>query len=214
MSSPGIAAVVIYTFPLWVALLSRPILGHHLGPRHWGSIVLGFTGVALISQIGHAPGAPGVFVPAILALLAAAVAWAFGTVLIQRRFPPEQMLEASEFQLIGGTVTLFLATLLFIPIPLPRVTPDLVASVLWMGVLGTAAAYAIWFTLLGRTRAATLSAYVFLVPVVALVASVALLGERLSILQIAGVGLVLLSIYGIGRARWSETTSEGPPGIR
>ena len=206
---PGIAAVVIYTFPLLVALLSPVVLGHRLGARHWASVGVGFVGIALISQIGESGGS-AVSLPAILLLLGAAVSWAFGTVVFQRRFRREQLVEASAYQLVGGTVALLVATLLFAPTPLPHVNADLVASLAWMGVLGTAAAYAIWFTLLGRTRAATLSAYVFLVPVVALAASVLLFGERLSILQVGGVALVLVSIYGIGRARWEESPPPGP----
>jgi drug/metabolite transporter (DMT)-like permease len=50
--TPGIAAVVIYTFPLWVALLSYPILSQMMRPFQWGAIALGFVGVALISQVG------------------------------------------------------------------------------------------------------------------------------------------------------------------
>lgn len=208
---PGIAAVVIYTFPLWVALLSQPMLGQRLGLRHWVSAAVGFGGVALISQIGE-NGGSHVSVLALALLLTAAIAWAIGTVLFQRRFRGEQLVEASAYQLIGGAVALVAATLVISPTPLPGASLDLAAALLWMGVLGTAVAYAIWFTLLGRTPAATLSAYVFLVPVVALAASVALFGERLSILQLGGVGLVLVSIYGIGRARWATPVVPNAPG--
>jgi probable blue pigment (indigoidine) exporter len=201
---PGIAAVVIYTFPLWVAVLSNPVLGSRLTARHWLSVAIGFAGVALISQLGQS-GTGGVAWVAILELLVAAIAWAMGTVLFQRRFPREQMMEANAYQLIGGTVALLAATLLLSPVPLPQPTVTLVGAVLWLGVVGTALAYAIWTLLLGRTRAATVSAFLFLVPVVALAVSAAYFGERLSLTQVVGVGLVLVSIYGIGRARWDPT---------
>jgi probable blue pigment (indigoidine) exporter len=196
--TPGLAAVLIYTFPLWVALLSLPVLSQRLSSVQWGSVVVGFVGVGLISQLGLA-GSSAVSLPAAAALLTAAIAWALATVLFQRRFRREEMMEANAFQLVGGSAGLAVAVLLLAPEPLPSPTWELLASVVWMGVLGTAAAYAIWFTLLGRTRASTLSAYTFLVPVVALAVSVALLGEKLSVAQVAGVGLVLASIYGIGR---------------
>ncbi|MGC2359591.1 MAG: EamA family transporter [Thermoplasmata archaeon] len=206
---PGIAAVVIYTFPLWVAVLSNPVLGSRLTARHWVSVAIGFAGVALISQIGE-NGTGGVAWVAILELLAAAVAWAMGTVLFQRRFPREQMMEANAYQLIGGTVALLAATFLLTPTPIPQPTATLVGAVVWLGVVGTALAYAIWTLLLGRTRAATLSAFLFLVPVVALGVSAAYFGERLSLTQLAGVGLVLVSIYGIGRARWDPQSRQSP----
>jgi drug/metabolite transporter (DMT)-like permease len=197
---PGIASVVIYTFPLWVALLSAPVLGRPLGRVAWLAIATGFVGVALVSEAWTHVG-PGLSIAPILELLAAASSWAVGTVLFQRRFNAPQMLSASAYQLAGGTLGLCGALLLTGVEPLPRVTLDFVAAVLWLGILGTAVGYAIWFTLLGRTPAARLSAYLFFVPVVALTASILLLGERLVWVQAAGVGLVILAIYGIGRAR-------------
>ena len=196
---PGVAAVVVYTYPLWVALLSAPVLSHRLTRRHWVSVAGGFVGVALISQVGALVGT-NVPLWAILELLVAAVAWGVGTVVIQRRFRREEMLEANFYQLLGGTVGLLLLTLVLAPTPTPSWGWQLGVTVFWLGILGTAIAYSIWFDLLGRTRAATLSAYLFLVPVVALAASAIVFSERLTWLQLVGVVLVLASIYGIGRA--------------
>jgi len=207
--TPGLAAVIIYTFPLWVALLSLPVLGRGLHGCQWASVGVGFAGVALISQLGETGGS-SVSVPAAVALLLAALAWALGTVLFQRRFRPSQLMEANAWQLLGGTSGLLAATLAIAPRPLPTATPSLVASLLWMGLLGTAAAYLIWFSLLARTPASTLSAYTFLVPVVALAFSAAFLGERLDYLQLVGVALVLASIYGIGRAYGNRSEHDGP----
>ena len=196
---PGLAAVLTYTFPLWVAILSPRVLGHRLTLLHWGAIAGGFLGVVLISEVWNVLSS-GVSLVAVLELLAAAISWAIGTVLFQRRFRREEMIEANAFQLLGGTAGLLVAVGLLTPVPLPTFSLSLVLAVVWLGVLGTTLAYIVWFWLLGRTRAATLSAYVFLVPVVALSASAIVFGERLVPVQLAGVALVLLSIYGISRA--------------
>ncbi len=196
---PGVAAVVIYTFPLWVALLSRPILGHVLAPMQTAAIAAGFVGVALISQVWEVAGGTVALLP-LAALLGAAICWAFGTVLFQRRFRPEHSLDANAWGLLGGTLFLGAAVALVAPAPLPHLgSPALWESVAWLGLIGTGLAYASWYTLLARTRAATLSAYLFLVPVVALVASAVVFGERLVAIQLLGVGLVLVSLLGIGR---------------
>ena len=212
---PGVAAVMIYTYPLWVAILSAPVLSHQLTARHWVSVAFGFVGVVLVSQVGDFTGTTLALTP-IVELLIAAFAWAMATVVIQRRFRGEEMLEANVFQLVGGVVGLLVLTLILTPTALPDASrPELWVSVLWLGVMGTAVAYSIWFNLLGRTRAATLSAYLFLVPVVAMAASAVVFRERLSYLQLVGVTFVLASIYGIGRAPGgSETSPTRDPSAR
>ena len=204
---PGLAAVLTYTFPLWVAILSPIVLGHRLSRLHWTAVAGGFLGVVLISGGWNVLSA-GVSLVAVLELLGAAVSWAVGTVLFQRRFRREEMFEANAFQLFGGTAGLVALVGIFSPLPLPSVSLSLGLSVLWLGVLGTTLAYLVWFWLLGRTRAATLSAYVFLVPVVALGASAIVFGERLTLLQLAGVGLVFLSTYGISSGRGMADSTE------
>ncbi len=197
--APGLAAVIIYTFPLWVAILSVPVLQHRLKSGQWLALALGFGGVVLASQVWETRSSSASLMP-IVELLAAAISWAVGTAVFQRRFPVSAIQEANAYQLIGGSVALLGATLIFTPHPLPTFTISFWLTVLWLGVLGTALAYVIWFWLLGRTEAATLAAYTFLVPVVALAASVTYFHESLSALQIAGVALVLVSIYGIASA--------------
>ena len=97
---PGIASVMIYTFPFWVALLSAPVLGRPLSRAAWAAIATGFLGVALISQAWALFG-PGLSVVPILELLAAALSWAVGTVLFQRRFRASQALSGCAYQLAG-----------------------------------------------------------------------------------------------------------------
>lgn len=206
---PGLAAVLTYTFPLWVAVMSPSLLGHRLTRWHYLAVGIGFGGVALIAEVWSTLGR-SVSLLAIVELLGAALAWAVGTVLFQRRFHRTEMLEANAFQLIGGSVGLLVLVLLFVPLSPPTLSVPLGISLAWLGILGTAAAYTIWFTLLGRTRAATLSAYVFLVPVVALIASAFLYSERLDPIQLVGVALVFLSIYGIARTPDARGTLEEP----
>ncbi|MFZ1023757.1 MAG: EamA family transporter [Thermoplasmata archaeon] len=198
--APGLTAVIIYTFPLWVALLSAPFLNQRLTTRHWVAVSVGFAGVVLASKVWQVGGSSFSLLP-VGELLVAALAWALGTVLFQRRFEPASYQEANAFQLIGGVGALLIATLVLTPLPLPHFSISFAITVVWLGVLGTGLAYVIWFRLLSRTKAATLAAYTFLVPVVALVASVSYFHESLSVLQVVGVVLVLGSVYGIATAR-------------
>ncbi len=194
----GEAAVVIYTYPIWVSLVSTPLLGHRLGWGHWAAVAGGFAGVVLVSEPWSASAAGVAFVP-FAELLAAAVCWAVATVLFQRRFPPRKLAAANGYQLLGGSAALLLLSFLLEPRTLPHWTPSLGLSVVWMGIYGTTFAYVVWFWLLERERASTVSAYLFLVPLGALALGVVFASESVSLLQAVGVLLVLGSIYAVPR---------------
>ena len=197
--APGEAAVVIYTFPLWVALFSPLALGSRLARSHWAAVGTGFAGVVLVSQPwtsggGRIPATP------LVELLVAAVSWAGATVAFQRRFTPAKLPQANGYQLLGGASALLAASALFGVVRWPPAAPQLWASVAWLGLFGTAFAYGVWFFLLRSVHASSLSAFAFLVPLTALALSVALEGEHIDLLQGAGVVCVLVGIYLVGRS--------------
>ncbi|MCI4324334.1 MAG: DMT family transporter [Thermoplasmata archaeon] len=191
---PGETAVLVYTFPLWVTLLSGPLLRTTPSAWQWVAVSTGFFGVILVSQpwVGGAGSlAPG----PVVELLAGSIAWAFGTIAFKRRFTGPKVVPANAMQLTGGALALLVVAPLMEGTFLPPSSGVFLAVILWLGVLGTALAYSIWFRLLDRLPAATLSGYTFLVPLVALTASLVLLGDTLGPLQVVGVAAVLLAIY-------------------
>ncbi len=201
--APGETAVVVYTFPLWVALFSPWMLGRPLHRPHGVAIGLGFAGVVLVSEPWQAAGA-GPTPLALLELLVAAVSWAAATVAFQRRFPASELAAANAYQLLGGAAALLVAALVLDPARWPQPGPVLGVSVVWLGLFGTAFAYIVWFYLLESIPAHTLSGYSFLVPLGALGLSVILEGERLSPTQLAGVALVLAGTYLVARVAGPE----------
>ena len=50
-------SAIMFTGPLWVCLLSIPLLGERVGPRRWAAILVGFVGVLVVTRpwTGHAP---------------------------------------------------------------------------------------------------------------------------------------------------------------
>lgn len=189
---PGQTAVLVYTFPLWVTLVSGPVLREHPRATQLAAVAVGFGGVVLVSE-PWASGAGALQPLAIVELIGAAISWAIGTVLFKRRFRGPTIFAASAWQLVGGAAVLGVGAVV---IGAPAVwSPTIVPIVLWLGVIGTAIAYTIFFRLLDRIPAVTVSAYTFLVPLVALVASFFVFGERLSMVQGVGVVAVLGAIY-------------------
>ncbi len=199
----GQTAVIVYTFPLWVVLLSFLLLADRAPRLAWASVVIGFLGVVLIEQPWN--GASGTLPPVALAeLLAAAASWALGTVLFKSRIRGPALRTANAYQLLCGSALLIIAAAVFEPHPTIAITASFVASLLWLGLIGTALAYVVWFMLLERFPAPTVSTWAFLTPVVALVAAVLIFGETLDVVQLAGVAAVLASAFVIARKAASE----------
>jgi probable blue pigment (indigoidine) exporter len=205
---PGQAAVLVYTFPLWVTLLSAILLRTAPSGLQVLAVAGGFIGVVFVSQPWLSGGAGLAPLP-VLELLGGALSWGVGTVAFKRRFPGPKVAAANGLQLVGGAATLFGVSLLAEGPHLPAASWPEIGIVLWLGIVGTALAYSIWFRLLDRRSASTLSGYTFLVPVVALTASTVFLGERVDPIQALGVALVLLALY--GNARGARGPSRSAP---
>ncbi len=76
------------------------------------------------------------------------------------------------------------------------------AAVLYMAVVGSAVAYVLYFWLLRYLEASQLSAFTYLLPVLATLLGIALLGERGSWRQVFGGVLALAGVY------WTESGRE------
>jgi drug/metabolite transporter (DMT)-like permease len=199
---PGEASVLIYTFPIWTLILSIPILKDRPSPLKVGASFLGFGGVALVAGTGTISWTSNF--AAIALLLISGFSFAVDTVLFKRLYKGEQLLRANVWQLGGASVFLLIWALVSEPIQKINWTWQLAGSIVWIGVLGTAVVYVLWFTLLSRYNAASFSAYMFLVVLVALVASFFIFGEKIDALQLVGVVALVMSIYLVNRTAASE----------
>ncbi len=208
---PGEASVFIYLFPIWVLLLSVPLLGQRPLPLQLAGVFLGFGGVVLVAGVGTRAlgGSPG----DLLLLTAAGACWAIGTVLSKRAFGRFEMVTANAWQLAAGTAVLGGVGFATEPWGSIQWTGDLLVVVAWSGILGTGAAYLIWYYLLAHNSAGPLSAFTFLVVVVAWVGSITLFQESIDPVQVAGVALILIALYLVGRGGTREP-ARPPEGLR
>jgi O-acetylserine/cysteine efflux transporter len=84
-------------------------------------------------------------------------------------------------------------------------------AVLYLALIATVLAYAIWGHLLRRYPAATVAPFALLIPFVAAYSSSLVFGERFGPLRLAGMGLVLLGLAVIvARGRTAPLTGGSP----
>ncbi|MFY2057978.1 EamA family transporter [Achromobacter xylosoxidans] len=186
----GVAATLGAIQPLIVILLARALLGTPVRGLAVLAALAGIGGVALLVLGPKAALDP----VGVAAGLASAASMALGTVLSRRWQPPVSALAFTSWQLTAGGALLLPVALLAEP-ALPPVTTLNVLGIAYLGLIGAALTYVIWFRGLARLEPAVVSSLGFLSPVSAVLLGWALLDQRLSAAQMAGMAIVVGSVW-------------------
>ena len=186
----GVAATLGAIQPLIVILLARALLGTPVRGLAVLAALAGIGGVALLVLGPKAALDP----VGVAAGLASAASMALGTVLSRRWQPPVSALAFTSWQLTAGGALLLPVALLAEP-ALPPVTTLNVLGIAYLGLIGAALTYVIWFRGLARLEPAVVSSLGFLSPVSAVLLGWALLDQRLSAAQMAGMVIVVGSVW-------------------
>ena len=186
----GAAATVGAVQPLVVVFLASWVLGSALRPASVLAALAGLAGVALLVLT------PGVRLDAmgIAAGLAGAVSMACGTVLTRKWRPPVPLLTFTAWQLTAGGV-LLLPVALWAGPDFPAPTPGHLIGLAWLGLVGAALTYVLWFRGITRLEPNMVAPLGFLSPLTAILLGWVFLGQTLTSVQMAGVALVLGGIW-------------------
>ncbi|ETA49492.1 EamA family transporter [Ponticoccus alexandrii] len=197
----GVAATVGAVQPLVVLYLSKLLLDQGVRPA---AVIAGVGGLLGVGLLVLTPGAALDWV-GLLAALGGALSMAFGTVLTRRWQPPVPALTFTAWQLTAGGALLLPIAFLIEP-ALPPLDTAAVFGFVWLGLIGGAATYFLWFRGIARLDPATVAPLGLLSPVAATILGLAILGETLSIVQAAGMMLVLSSVWFAQRAQLRAVT--------
>jgi len=191
----GVAATVGAVQPLIVIGFARVVLARQITPAAVVAAMAGLAGVALLVLTPNAALDP----IGIAAGLAGAISMAAGTVLTRHWQPDVPALTFTAWQLTAGGLLLVPLALLLEP-PLPPLTAHNLFGFLWLGLIGGAVTYILWFRGIARLEPSAVASLGFLSPMVATLLGWLLLGQTLSPLQIIGFATVLISVWLAQRA--------------
>lgn len=194
----GVAATVGAIQPLIVLGLSRGLMGPAVRPL---SVIAGLAGIGGVALLVLTPAAH-LDPIGIAAGLAGAVSMAFGTVLSRHWQPPVPPLTFTAWQLTAGGLLLVPVALAFEP-ALPVPTLHNLLGFAHLGVIGAALTYLVWFRGLSRLDPATVSPLGFLSPLVAVIVGWALLSQDLGPFQVAGMVVILASVW---LSQWAQSS--------
>lgn len=191
----GVVALLLYTHPAVVAVLSAWLLHEHLGQRKLTALVVALAGTALtvLPAILGSSGDPASTQPAgiLLGLLASAIY--SGYIVINARVAQRVPASAMAATVIASAAVVFVV-LVAMRGPRWPAAPDGWIAVLVIALVSTLAAITLFFAGLrriGPTRAATLST---LEPVCTVTLAAIVLGERILPVQMLGGMLILLAV--------------------
>jgi drug/metabolite transporter (DMT)-like permease len=191
--------VFIYLSPCLTALgLHLFLRSERLAGGQWAGVMLAFAGIAVAFGDGFLHGRSS-WVGDAFGMIGAAL-WAATTVVIRTtRLTSASATKTLFYQVGVSAAALPIASALIGERGDAAVTPFLVASLLYQGVIVTFASYLIWFWLLTRYLAARLSVFTFLTPLFGVITGVLLLGEPLTATFAGAAALVGAGIYLVNR---------------
>jgi drug/metabolite transporter (DMT)-like permease len=192
--SSSTAGIINATTPLWTVIFA-------LAVRHQKSVtalqaaglIVGFGGALLIfSPWGSAS---AVTSAGGLECLAAAVSYAISYVYMDRYVVRRGLspIALSACQLLAAAVMLAVA-LAVTGTRAPHFTAASVAGVVILGIFGTGIAYVLNYQIITSEGATVASTVTYLLPVVAIVLGVLVLGENITAMVLAGIALVLAGV--------------------
>jgi drug/metabolite transporter (DMT)-like permease len=197
---------LIYTMPCFTSFFVM-ILNRKLDSFSIASLSFCSIGIWLI--IGNFQ-----FSSSHLIILSSAVSWSIGSIIAQRLETHIDFRVKVFWQVTFGCLCAFLVSPLFLDWPtetlkFPRgFTLTAAASVLFMGIVGGAIVFYIWFSLIKLQSAEYASYATLFSPIASIILAITYFGETLSTRTLTGFALILVSalIVNIVRPAWISRT--------
>ena len=208
------AGIINATTPLWTVTIAVAVRHQKsVTARQCAGLVVGFAGTLLIFSPWHS--ASSVASVGGLECLAASISYAISYVYMDKFLARRGMSPIT----LSACQLLVAAALLAVALPVsgagaPQVSAASLASLVILGVLGTGVAYVLNYQIITSEGATVAATVTYLLPVVAIVLGVVVLGEAVTVSVLAGIALVLAGVALTRRpgGRRPRNDEKGPAG--
>ena len=181
----GLAAVLNYSMPLWVAVMAHFLLGERLTLRKAGGILLSMAGMVVLMGVSS-----GGDICAMLIGLLSAVCWAVASIVFKLKLTALNMVQLATWQMVSGALALGVFTWAVPQGPVVWNTAAILC-LLYNGVLASALAFFLWSYVLSHMEAGKASVAVLAVPAVGVIGGILFLGEALTPQVMLGMTMIL-----------------------
>lgn len=190
----GPAVIVAYTMPVWVALLGSFVLRERLSLRRLGALGSGLLGLAvlLLTEVRRTG---GVLPAGALLVLLGAVFWAGGVVLQKRTAWTMPVSVLTGWQLVLGTVPFVPACFALSDFSVfGKLSTWALLAWAYSTFVGFVLGYYLFYQVIARLPVTIASITTLVVPVVGVLASGLLLGERVGAAELIALGAVVTAV--------------------
>jgi len=187
--SSSVAALSIATVPIWMAVFST-FWGHQITRQEWLGIMIGFIGIVLLNMGGTLQGQ----LSSALLLLLAAGSWSFGSVWSKHLAMPQGIMGAACQMLVGGIVLMLVSTYVAESWP-DRISSKSWASMMFLIVLSSLAAYSAYQYLLKTVRPLVASSNTFVNPIVAFIVGIWLANEEVTRIEYIALAVIIVGVF-------------------
>ncbi len=204
------AAILLFSNPIWVALLGRLFLHESLSRARALGLLLGMLGVALAIGRGALVAQDRAVLVGELCCLASAICWAVATAINKRANLPIGGWTLNFWQMLVGAVALLALAYADGERWPAAVTGAQWGWFAWLAIPASTGSFGLWFVALRRGGATLTSGYLFLAPLFAVVLSFLVLHTRLSALQLLGGTLIGLGLWLVNRVPRRRADDSAP----
>jgi drug/metabolite transporter (DMT)-like permease len=206
--SSSLAGILVASAPLFTAVLAVWVDHEERssGLRLAG-VLIGFAGVGLL--LGVDLGGGGAELLGGLAVVAAALGYAIGGLLVKHRLAGMAPVGMSGLVMTASALLLLPVAIGTAPGSFPSVGP--IAAIVALGVLGTGAAFVIFYWLISTVGPARTLLVTYVAPGFAIVYGALFLSEEIELATIAGLALILAGSWlsAEGRLPWRRRRFAG-----
>jgi drug/metabolite transporter (DMT)-like permease len=194
----GLASIINATTPLFTILVMAAAGDEKLHTRRIAGVVTGLIGVIILhgQNLGFQSG-EGI---GILLCLMAAFSYGLAALYARRKLSDSPPLATATFQMLASSLMMAVIAAVFErpwQLPMPGLTTWL--AMIGLAALSTALAYIVFFQILRRSGSTNVMLVTLLIPVTAILLGYLVLGESVSLREMAGalvIGSALLLIDG------------------
>jgi drug/metabolite transporter (DMT)-like permease len=190
----SVAAVLIATTPLWVALIAWARGDERLPRPGVVGVVLGFLGVCVLAWPS---GSARIDIIGALMVVGASLSWALGSYYSRRAPMPRRPLVMTGMEMLCASLALFVVS--FASGDAARFQPSEVDAVAWLSlaylvVFGAMVAFTAYVWLLRNAQLSLVTTYAYVNPVVAIALGVAIAGEPLTARGLVASGIIVAAV--------------------